>query len=215
MSNFDHHIPLVDRLMPAIRPYLEPFGLDHLERSTQSIYCYDANYTLAYFNPSWVSFGLENGSSEDAMAGLLGSNAIENWPGIMAKKFLEIFSEVLDASPEAPELPPSVRYLCHSPEKHREYSMDVLPLADRAGLLLINHLVVERKHTLERDTTGINYRDSTGYITQCANCSKVRHPQDPTRWDLVIEFLEHPILQTSHGLCQPCLQNYLRIHRHS
>ena len=202
-------IPLIDRLIPDIRPYLEVFGLERLESSPQSIYCYDSDFSLSYFNPSWVEFGLENGSSTDSMQRLLGSNVLENWPSIMAKRFLDIFNQVLELEDVSESAPPSIRYLCHSPESHREYSMDVLPLKEKAGLLMINHLVVEKQHEREVHDLPQNYRDQTGYIMQCANCSKVRHSRHQHRWDLVLEFIERPVLQTSHGICPSCFKNYL------
>jgi hypothetical protein len=202
-------VPISNRLLPSIRPYLEVFGLERLETSPQSIYCYDSDFVLSYFNPAWVSFGLENGHSQQAMEDLLGSNVLENWPATMTKRFMDVFTAVLNMQ-EIPETaPPSVRYLCHSPDLHREYSMDVLPLADRAGLLLVSHLVVERPHEREVHDLPKNYRDNTGYIMQCANCSKVRHPKHQQQWDLVLEYIENPVLQTSHGLCSSCFKNYL------
>ena len=201
-------IPLIDRLIPAIRPYLESFGLDNLETSPQSIYCYDTSYNLSYFNPSWVEFGLANGNTPTNMKQLLGSSVLENWPTVMAKRFLDIFNQVLEGPELTDQEPARVRYLCHSPENYREYAMDVLPLPDKAGLLMVNHLVVEREHE-EAATAKLDYKDQTGYITQCANCGKVRHPQNKDRWDLVVEFIENPIIETSHGLCTFCFRNYL------
>ena len=85
-----------DKLLPSIRPYLEVFGLERLETSPQSIYCYDSDFVLSYFNPAWVSFGLENGHSQQAMEDLLGSNVRENWPATMTKRFMDVFTAVLN-----------------------------------------------------------------------------------------------------------------------
>lgn len=169
---------------------------------------------MAYFNPSWVEFGLANGNTVDQIKSALGENVLVRWPSVMATKFMSVFNQVLSQTEPMPEAPPSIRYLCHSPDRHREFSMDIFPLPDAAGLLIINHQVVDKAHeNLEVRLNEQAYQDQTGYITQCANCSKVRHPGNHNRWDLVTAYIERPILKTSHAICRSCQNNYLLLNQ--
>jgi hypothetical protein len=98
-------------------------------------------------------------------------------------------------------------YECSSAEMFRINHLRILPFGAE-GFLLVHSGVVERPQQQdEAAAVERTYRNDDGLIVQCSNCRRVRR-RDSAVWDWVRAWAATSPLDTSHGICKPCIGYY-------
>jgi hypothetical protein len=189
---------------PRFEPLLRSFDTDELENAPSSVYATWRDFSLAYLNPSWFRFAQENGG-EPAISKEwgLGASVLEAIDPALRSFYEDGMLESLRSSK-----PWAHRYQCSSAQRYREFSMQVYPLQDRCGFLVVNALVVEKphdagEHIAFRPIEAL-YTDADGLIVQCVHCRKIRRANETRRWDWVPAWVERAPENASGGLCRPC-----------
>lgn len=199
---------MVTRLDPAIIPQLRAFGLDSLEQTAHVVLAVWADGRVAYVNPAWEQFALENGAAPSLQGeGPIGRNVFDLMAGDLAPFYRRGWQSMLAANEVWQH-----RYECSSPTEYREYVMLSYPLhGPDPAVLIVHSLVVSAQHDrLPCSPIDDLYRTTDGIIVQCANCRRVRAPGDLGRWDWVPEWVDEIPPMTSHGVCAVCLERYYR-----
>ena len=203
---------VLERCSPGFERLLEPHLLDAVERHAGTVYGMWPDSRLAYFNPAWVWFALENGGDPSITSeSYLGTSVLAVTPEVLKPFYRERFHSCLHPTGNA-RRPVQVRYQCSSAELFRELVMTLYPLRDGAGLLAVHALVVECPHDpnerIPRDPDTRELMDDHGLIHQCTHCRRVKNLTQPHRWDWVPGWVERVPRQSSHTLCHFCLRQY-------
>ncbi len=177
-----------------------------IDRSANPAYVFDASYRITHVNRGYARFARDN----DAPPGFLerwgaGASLFDAVPDSLDKFYQALFDRALGGQPAEHD------FECHSPARYRLFRMQLFPLADLAGVLVENSLVVDRaldpvRHAVDQSALTA-YRSSAGLIRQCAHC---RRAEDPAtgEWHWVAELIAQPAREVSHGLCAVCLERY-------
>ncbi len=184
---------------------LREFDIEGLERHPHSVFGIWPDMRLAYVNPAWYRFADENGGGSNfAKKWRPGRDLFEGMPRVLHEFYKSHFQ--LSLSTGRPWIH---TYECSSPEHHRVFRMDVLPVGGGEGLLAVNSLIVHEPHNraaLEPMIASYQHRD--GLIIQCAHCRRVQRTDGQSQWDWVPEWVRQPPETTSHGLCNVCVGFY-------
>ncbi len=198
------------RLAVGFAARLAPhFLLEQLELHPASIFGLAPDGKLAYVNPAWVRFAQENGA--------VGYGMPQRWIGhryldVIAEPLRTFYSELFELAPRAGSTlqPVSHVYECSSPEMFRQFAMKVYGLAN-GGHVVINTLVSSRPHDIRervpRAPDRALYQSAEGMILQCAHCRLIRRA-DRTSWDWIPAWIVKMPVNTSHGVCEVCLEYY-------
>ncbi len=196
------------RAVPGFLESLAPFDAAVFTARADTVYGLDADLRLAFLNPEWFRFAAANGG-EPAIARDwgLGRHVLEACPPILRAYYAEAFASALAKAERWDHL-----YECSSAGEYRQFRLSAYPLADGAGLLVVNARVLIRAHDVvgssDRLLMYAGYRDGNGYVHQCAHCRRTKRPGALERWDWVPELVSDPIEETSHDLCRACLDFY-------
>lgn len=144
--------------------------------------------------------------------------ANETWMGqryldVIAAPLRPFYEKLFSLAPDADSAlqPVSHVYECSSPTTFRQFAMKVYALANGKGFVVINTLVDSRPHDNRTRVPQLPdrslYETSDGMIVQCAHCRLVRRA-DQSRWDWVPAWIEQVPSDTSHGVCEVCLEYY-------
>lgn len=199
--------PLTERLAPAFRPVLQRFGLNAVERATDSIYGIDTELRIAYYNPAYLRFAAENG----------GEPAITRDWGIGAR-LTDAFSEHIRPFFERGYADCfkqgrlwQLEYICSSDTTYRCFRQQVFPIDDR-GVLIVNALLTETEHDPAlrppeaRDPA--EFVNDRGRIVQCAHCRFVQNPAVPELWEWVPNLVAGRDERVEQGMCDLCLEHF-------
>lgn len=195
---------MASRCDPAFEPLLHPFARRDLDRRPATVFGLWSDWRIAYVNDAWDRFATDNGG-QPAIGERwdLGASYLDAVPGLLHPFYQQLY----DRSGGSRH-PSSHDYECSSPDQYRCFHMDVYALADRAGFIVVNSLLVERPHD---DGIGppvaVEYHDEHGMLHQCMHCRRVENLLR-ARWDWVPAWVERVPQHTSHGLCPVCLAYY-------
>ena len=187
------------------------FRLDELDRHPATVFGLWPDARLAYFNEAWCAFAAANGGEPSVRhAWGLGARYLD----AIAEPLRPFYADLLARTPDPGTSPHPVshEYECSSATVFRKFSMQTYALADRAGFIVVNSLVVEAQHdplvrppqpaVLER------YLDGRGVLVQCMHCRRVQRGAKAVIWDWVPDWVEQSPPRTSHGICPICFDYY-------
>jgi hypothetical protein len=104
---------------------------------------------------------------------------------------------------------------CNTPELFRLLTTRISALWTEAEDRLIGYLLhsdlrvmgsLSDRYPLVEPSVD-SWRDHNGFIVQCGCCRRVRVP-GTTRWVMCLALIERTERDTSHGLCELCLETY-------
>jgi hypothetical protein len=176
-----------------------------LELESGSAYVISPSLRVTYANSAWSRFAILNGAPflASVAAGSLDVMLATSAP--LRPYYRDAFARLLAGEGVWTHV-----YECSSAEVFRIFAMHIYPLPDHAGLIATNSLVVERAHdpTTRDPHLGLvsTYLQESGLIVQCSHCRRIRRTGVPESWDWVPDWVESCPRNTSHGLCQPCLE---------
>ena len=175
-----------------------------LEQDTSVIFALDSSLRITYCNAAWDHFAAANGAPELVRPAPIGRSLLEYIRGPVASYYENAFRRVLIAADPWQHV-----YECSSPTIFRKFMMHVFPLKKTPGLLVVNSLCVERPHEASHESPcGAGYRSSHGVVVMCSHCRRTKRSESSDHWDWVPEYVERLPPNTSHGLCNLCLEYY-------
>ncbi len=202
----------MQRIDRQFRAGLNKFELSTLEKSSAVIYGLTPDLRLCYFNRAWHLFAQNNGADptfrERFVLGMPLAEAIE---GPLRGYYLGAYHSVFVHGQ-----PWDHDYECSSDRVFRCYHQRAYPLAGGAALVVVNSLRISYPHEaharvgFEPDENP--YRDSRGFVTQCAHCRRTQRTAEPDHWDWVPAWVKQPPAHTSHSLCPICFDYYYLHH---
>ncbi len=188
-------------LAPDFAPVLTGRSVVELEASAHTVMGLRPDYSVGYRNSAWSRFAADNDAPE--LAKWNGRPITTVFAGAVVDYYTELFRRVQESG-----RPEDHDYECSSPTTFRSFRLRVVPLPERA-LLLLHHLRVERPHDVEASSPAdFRYRDHRGVITQCCHCRRTRRATHSATWDWVPAYLDRSLPDVSHGLCPPCFRHY-------
>lgn len=189
---------------PNFIDVLAPHDLATLDRDANVIFGIWADFRLAYMNPGWFHFAADNeGEPGISIRFPLGTDIRNAWPAELKGFWSDQFKRSLESG-EIFEFD----YECSAPMTYRLEHMIAYPLKDRAGLLVVNSLVVERPIEEARVTLDESYFGPSGIVTQCVHCRRIKNLVQPKTWDWIPELVAKPDPNTSHALCERCMAHF-------
>ena len=193
------------------RELLRKHNLKDLGVHSGTIYGVWADFRLSYLNPAWFRFARENGGEPKISEEWgLGRSILDCVAGEVKAFYERKWNACLDAHEAW-----SHDYECSSGSVYRRYQQISYPIGHRDGLLIVNSLVVERPHDLDRGPARAAdescYVDENGIILQCPGCRRVKNLLEPERWDWVSEWVNRCPKCTSHSFCPTCFRHYYPI----
>ena len=180
-----------------------PLGVPRsvLERSQAVICVLDPELRITYCNPAWDAFARKNGGSGALAQGVIGSRLLEAVADPLRNFYQEFFARAR-ATGQVQEFD----YECSSAEVYRSFHMQVLPLKQERGYLVVHSLRVEKP--LDFRSAHVpddrRYAGPDGIIVMCCHCRRTRRAQDPEVWDWVPAYVGLQQGKVSHGLCPVC-----------
>jgi len=180
-----------------------------LELNPSVIYILDSSFHIAYCNPAWNAFALQNGGKNLEREIVTGRPYLEVIPDSLLS-FYESALTTVFRSQETWEH----NYECSSPEKFRLFHMRVLPLSG-THLLLENSRLMEHIHDTKGNAAPADdarYIAGNGLIAMCAHCRRTRvlDSQGQAGWEWVPSYLISTPVPVSHYLCPTCLAYYYK-----
>lgn len=197
---------------PDFLPLLKGFDLEAIDRHPGSVYGLWPDLRLGYINPAWFSFAADNGG-EPAISRCwsIGSTFMSAIPDPLQKFHANLFSAALAGASALAPRPVQHEYECSSAAIYRRFLMTIYPLRG-AGLLVVNTLATECDHNRDERPPHIAdtsvYADGDGIVRQCSHCRRIQVPASQDLWHWVPAWVEHCPPQTSHTLCNFCLDYY-------
>ncbi len=190
-------------------------GIDFqtLENSKDSVFGLSKDLKLIYFNPGWILFAEENGSSERVLKEFpLDTPIAKALRGKKLKEFyLENYNYVLSSGK-----PWHQEYECSSTDEIRRYCQSVYPLKDGEGLIVINRMTIQfdRANIQPKPELSMShYIQSSGFMTQCSNCRHTLRSAELDIWDWVPSLVENLPDNVSHSICPICMDYYWKYGR--
>ncbi len=192
------------RMASGFADVLQAFKFESLEQTTDSVFALTPDLRLSYVNPAYLHFGSENGGQPvDVFTGI-GAHVGESIAGPLRDFYLVAYQRIMDKGERWDH-----EYECSSPTLFRRYVQSVYPLQGGAGLVVVNHLVVEQAHGMPvADPDRERYLNRHGLIVQCSHCRCVQRQDVESQWDWVPAWVAHCPQQTTHSLCRPCFAYY-------
>lgn len=201
----------MDHLDKEFKILLRHHNIEDLNAHAGVIYGVWSNYRLAYLNPAWFQFAMENGGEPHITAEWgLGRSILDCMSGIVRKVYKAKYDKCLISLEIA-----NYQYECSSETVYRRYHQIVYPLGKHEGLLIVNSLIVDRPHNKEkrptRDANKLLYMDKNGFICQCALCRRTKNLRKAEQWDWVPEWVRQCPAHTSHTFCPTCFGHYFHL----
>lgn len=189
---------------PKLDPHARVAGLSiqGLESEQSIVYLLDADLRLVYCNPAWDRFAALNDGLGLKWDGPRGTAVLE----VIAEPLRPFYEEGFRRVAETGEVWEH-DFDCSSGDLYRRYHMEVKRLEAMEGFFVINSLLVESPHTLDRRAIA---GASTPYLRQgdilkmCCHCRRTERSDGSQIWDWVPQYLETPPGRVSHGLCPSC-----------
>jgi hypothetical protein len=190
-------------IVPEFAAVIAYMDMNFLSTSRDVVCIVDRDLKLVGYNDSWINFAKANDGETVLTKFPLQAKISNAGEGQARDYILHGYERALRDNK-----PFEHQYECSSPEKYRVFYQTAYPIADSKGLVITHHLVVEKDHDESEETFFNRLEDSHDFLTQCANCRKIRHPQEKSIWLWVPALVRCRLPNVSHSICPPCLDHY-------
>lgn len=193
-------------LLEGFARNLRDYDLRDLESDRGSIFALTPDLRLAYANPAWFRFALENGGADVPAIVTPGVPVLQSIHGPLRRFYERRWREVMFTG-ERWDHP----YESSSATRYRLVRSRAEPLRE-GGILVTNTVAVDRPHDAFHDPVGRPfieslYLDSTRSIAVCGHCRRARR-RDGMTWDWIPLLVEKPRRTLVYTLCPPCVDHY-------
>lgn len=198
------------RFAPGFRRLIEGFKLTVFEAHAGTVFGLWPDLRLAYLNPWWFRFAIENGGEPSISRDWgLGRSLPDAIPGVLRPFYEDLFRR---SSQNEGMRPIQHEYECSSADLFRRFCMAVYSLGKGEGFAVVNSLVLEAPHDPQErkacEPDFATYAAADGFVRQCASCRRVKNVREPNRWDWVPAWVTSPPTRTSHTFCDVCFAYY-------
>jgi hypothetical protein len=177
--------------------------LEWIEKDPSVTCAIDDGCRFIYCNAQWDAFAAANGAPELTRDSVLGTNFFDVIPAPLKPYYHGVFREARQSDTIV-----HVDYECSSPDKYRVYQMQLFPLTDTGGFLLVHSLRVCLAHRRKsRDPSESRYLTPEGMVKMCCHCRRTRRAGSET-WDWVPSYLNQKSAPITHGMCPICLSYF-------
>jgi hypothetical protein len=166
-------------------------------------YATDANFRLIRTNLAWDRFATLNGAPELVGQNAHGTCLLDVIPQALQAFYKWQFEQVIQHGSQRSHI-----LECSSAGSFRRLHMRMLPFEGK-GLLIVNSLVAGVPQTPLPAGEVHEYVDTSGIVTICSHCRRVKHRVRSERWDWAPNLWDGNSYKISHGLCSVC-----RIHHY-
>lgn len=158
---------------------------------------------LAAYDEAWLKFSQDNGGEPmTSTQWTVGRCILEAIADPLRPFFSKHYQQCLSE-----QRPWEHHYECSSADTYREMHMLVLPVGQAEGLVVINSIARSVPHQrASGPVIETLYRDSSGKMTQCCHCRRMRRVDVDTIWEWIPEWVDQQPEATSHGICEPCAE---------
>ncbi len=177
--------------------------LGRMKETPDVIFIMDREFVLRAFNPAWEAFALSNNGDSTLKRYGLGSLVPAAFPAFLRGYYTGLYNKVLVSGKRV-----DLEYECSSDNVYRKFHQSLYPLKDGAGVVVSNHLVVEKPQQETPSEFAGRHRNKEGIIVQCCHCRRTKDPSQPDKWDWIPDFVREIPEKTSHGFCSRCLEFY-------
>lgn len=175
-----------------------------LEQDRSVIFALDSRFHIVYCNAAWDAFAAANGAAHLQRPAPVGRFLFEFIRGPVSGFYEAAYRRVLETVKPWRHV-----YECSTATTFRRFAMQVLPMRRTQGLLVVNSLCVERPHEPPHALGApLEYRSPKGVVVMCSHCRRTRRAGGSEQWDWVPGHVERLPGNTSHGLCDLCLEYY-------
>jgi hypothetical protein len=201
-----------DRCAPGFDRVLRGFSIAEIEQHAGTAFGLWPDFRLAYLNPAWFAFGRANqGEPRLSAEWGLGRSILDSIPPVLQDFYRTLFAEAM-GNPNLGPRPPVHCYECSSAKLYRRFALNLYRLGAGEGLLVVNSLLVEQPHDLADRQPGIadrlTYLQADGNVRQCSHCRRIQRASEAYRWDWIPDWVDSAPPETSHTLCNFCLDYY-------
>lgn len=198
----------MEKLAPRFATLLRGYDTLGLREHSGVIYGLWPDFRLAYLNPAWFQFAIENGGEPKiSREWQLGSSILDAMTSPVREFYATNYRNSLTTYRVWTH-----EYECSSETVYRWLHQMVYPLGRREGLLIVNSVRIERPHDprerMARQAVTAIYRDNNGFMHQCAHCRRVKNLLEVERWDWIPEWVRVVPNAVTHTLCPPCFAHY-------
>lgn len=168
------------------------------------IYIINSGLQICGYNSAWQDFAQENNGKALLEKEVLNTKLTDHVSGPLKPYYERLYQEILSNKKAT-----SFDYECSSDKNYRVFRQFIYPAFGGKGLILTNHLKIEKTHELnpQHAMSGTVF-GSDGSIVQCTNCRKVRDFNDETKWYWMPDIIKTPVQNTSYSICSPCMRYY-------
>jgi hypothetical protein len=174
-----------------------------LNASEDIIFFLDPKFTICGFNNSYLQFARENGQRDIESKFGLGRPVLEAISPRLRSYYEKSWEKALLTNQVFTQ-----EYECSSSQQIRHYYQTAYPIHGGTGLVVTNHC----KLALAMDKGEVEvmpeHTNSNGFVEQCSNCRKIRNHSFTEHWDWIPKWVDQPPHNTSHGICEYCLDHY-------
>lgn len=198
----------MEQRAPHFEKLLHSHSIASLRQHTGAIYGIWSDFRLAYLNPGWFRFALENGGEPQiTFKWKLGVSILDAVSFPLRAFYEHSYRHCLRSQQIW-----NHEYECSSDSVYRWLHQIVYPLGQAEGLLIVNSVKIERPHDPQerpvQPAEDVIYRDQYGLAHQCAHCRRVRNLLERERWDWIPEWVKQVPQATTHTLCFACYGHY-------
>ena len=174
-----------------------------MKQSSDVIYIVDAKMVLRAYNHAWINFAKNNDGRIILAKYSIGSRIVDSTSGPLRSFIISAYKKALYENK-----PFEHNFECSSANQYRLFRQTAYPLIDSKGLVISNHIVEECPHPEQAQAFRQQFINGQGFVTQCANCRRIRDPKNYHSWLWVPSLVENPFPNTSHGICPQCYDHY-------
>lgn len=188
---------------PGFISFLADFDINRLQDSADIIYIIDADFRLRGYNTSWEIFARKNNGQNVLTKFTLGTDITEALHGRLKEYYSQLYQKVLSTGERMDH-----EYECSSDKSYRKYRQSLYPLKHKAGIIISNHLLIEKP--IDADPVKFNacHSGKSGVIIMCSHCRRTKDQNHRDKWDWIAEFVKEMPANLSHGLCNQCIAFY-------
>ncbi len=179
---------------------LDALQLDLYDSLESAVGVLDAELRVTWCNRAWRAFAAANGGPPDPYwSGAPG--VLDVTPEVLRPFYRALFERARTSGRSVFH-----EYDCDSAAVERRFRMEVQPL--ERGFVTIHQLLAEAPRAGGAAPERRRYRRADGVIVMCSHCRATRRAAEATdgleAWDWVPDFVAHPPVGVSHGLCPTC-----------
>lgn len=188
-------------MSPRILRYLPPDRLIEWENTSDTVAALWPDFTIAYVNPAWRRFALDNGGEPEISRNWsLGACAMDAIAASIRPYYEDRFRQCFVTRQTW-----RLDYECSSADRFRIVQMRAFPTPGHEALIVIHTTRADFRCVREEGPAREScYRQSDGRLRQCCGCQKFQRCDGSGQWDWVRGWIRQRPADIFETLCESC-----------